>query len=64
MKYIFYFGLFLFVFSSKNFAQPLNRATYEKMLEAAQTSLDRNDYYNALDWYEQAYDDKKERHSI
>lgn len=61
MKYIFYFSLFLFVFTTKSFAQPLNRATYEKMLEAAQTSLDRNDYYNALDWYEQAYDDKKDK---
>lgn len=61
MKYTFYFSLFLLIFSAKSIAQPVNRATYEKMLEAAQTSMEKFDYYNALDWYEQAYDDKKDK---
>ena len=55
------FTIALFFCAFNLVAQPVNRATYEKMLEAAATSMERFDYYNALDWYEQAYDDKKDK---
>lgn len=38
-------------------AQPLNRATYSTMIKIADQKLAEEDYYNALDWYEQAYEE-------
>jgi peptidoglycan-associated lipoprotein len=42
-------------------AQPLNRATYPMMIKIADQKLEEEDYYNALDWYEQAYAEVKEQ---
>jgi len=36
-------------------AQPLDETPPEMMLEVAEESLAANDYYSALDWFEQAY---------
>ncbi len=42
-------------------AQPLNRSTYETMLKTAEEKLAAKDYYNALEWYEKCYDERKEK---
>jgi len=36
--------------------QPMSGYTYAIMIETADKALDNNDYYNALDWFEQAYE--------
>ncbi|MCB9284958.1 MAG: OmpA family protein [Lewinellaceae bacterium] len=41
-------------------AQPLNRATYATMIKIAEQKMAEEDYYNALDWYEKAYDEVKD----
>ncbi|MBK7410294.1 MAG: OmpA family protein [Saprospirales bacterium] len=41
-------------------AQPLNRATYATMMKIADQKMEEEDYYNALDWYEQAYEEVKD----
>jgi peptidoglycan-associated lipoprotein len=41
-------------------AQPLNKASYESMLEVAQECLDGKDHYNALSWYEKAFEERQE----
>jgi peptidoglycan-associated lipoprotein len=41
-------------------AQPLRKITYEMMVETAEKSLTNGDYVNALEYYEKAYDEKKE----
>ena len=46
-------------------AQPISKSTYDNMLLAAEQSLADKNYYVALDWYEQAYDEKaKNNHCI
>lgn len=53
--------LWLFMmFSGLSFltAQPISRATYDVMVETAETAEAAQDYYNALEWYEKAYEDK------
>lgn len=40
-------------------AQPLNKATYASMLRTADLAYSTNDYYNALDWFKQAYEEEK-----
>jgi peptidoglycan-associated lipoprotein len=53
--------LILFIFSIGTlFAQPLNRATAEKMLAIADETFAKRDYYNALEWYEKVYDENKD----
>lgn len=42
-------------------AQPIRKSSYENMLLAASESLANQDYYNALDWYEKAYEERKEK---
>ena len=41
-------------------AQPLRKITYEMMVETAEKSLEEGDYYNALEYYKQAYEENKE----
>lgn len=41
-------------------AQPINKASYETMLEVAAERLALKDYYNALVWYEKAYEEKND----
>jgi peptidoglycan-associated lipoprotein len=42
-------------------AQPLNKASYETMIETAEELVGNQDYYNALDWYEKAFDEREDR---
>ncbi len=41
-------------------AQPITKSTYENMLKAGAESLENDDYYNALDWYTQAYEEEND----
>ena len=41
-------------------AQPLNKATYAAMLKTAEEQLANNDYYNAIEWYEKAYEERSD----
>lgn len=41
-------------------SQPLNKASYETMVETAETLKAQRDYYNALEWYEKAYEEREE----
>lgn len=40
-------------------AQPLNKSTYSTMVTTAEEAVANKDYFNALDWYEKAYDERK-----
>ena len=40
-------------------AQPISANTYDDMVETADTALNGNNYFNAIEWYEKAY--KEER---
>jgi len=42
------------------FGQPVNKATYESMLRIANEQLAEQDYYNALEWFEKAYEERNE----
>lgn len=42
-------------------AQPIGKSSYETMLATAAEQLEKKDYYQALQWYEKAYDEKKDR---
>ena len=42
-------------------AQPLNKASYETMIETAEELVGLKDYYNALEWYEKAFDEREDR---
>ena len=52
---------FFFAVVITGYTQPITTATTEKMIEVAEDNLDKNDYYNALDWFEKAY--KEERNN-
>lgn len=41
-------------------AQPLNRSTVAEMLKTADEQFEKRDYYNALEWYEKAYDEERD----
>lgn len=60
MKYfIWLFGLFFFSTSLLT-AQPLNKSTYGTMIKIAEEKEVEKDYYSALEWYEKAYEDRKD----
>jgi peptidoglycan-associated lipoprotein len=42
-------------------AQPLNRPTYAMMINTAEEQMEKKDYYRALEWYEKAYEESKDR---
>ena len=46
-------------FSCGLIAQPMSGYSYKVMIETADKALNNNDYYNALDWFEQAYEVEK-----
>lgn len=46
---------------SQLLAQPLSKSSYETMLQVAAEKMAEYDYYNALDWYEQAYEESKDK---
>ncbi|TAK44582.1 MAG: DUF2225 domain-containing protein [Saprospiraceae bacterium] len=41
-------------------AQPVNRPTYAMMITMAEEQMQKLDYYRALEWYEQAYEESKD----
>ena len=41
-------------------SQPITANTYDQMLETADTALNQNNYYNALEWYEKAYKEERD----
>jgi peptidoglycan-associated lipoprotein len=43
------------------YSQPINTANYETMIATAEEAYANQDYYNALDWYEKAYDESNDR---
>lgn len=42
-------------------AQPLNRPTYATMIQTAEEQMEKKDYYRALEWYEKAYEESRDR---
>ena len=42
-------------------AQPLNRPTYAMMITEAEEQMEKKDYYRALEQYENAYEESKDR---
>lgn len=40
-------------------AQPIKKVKYEVMIQTADERVEEGDYYNALDWYRQAYNESK-----
>lgn len=48
-------------FSTALLAQPLREVTYEMMLQTADESYAINDYYNAAEWYENAYKEQRDK---
>jgi peptidoglycan-associated lipoprotein len=54
----------LLFFAALSFAQPLNKATYSTMISTAEEALANMDYYNALDQYNQAYEERKDKDLI
>ncbi len=42
-------------------SQPLNRPTYAMMISMAEEQMEKLDYYRALEWYEKAYEESKDR---
>lgn len=63
MKQIFLSISFL-IFLGNLVAQPLNKATYSTMITTAEEALANQDYYNALEWYDKAYDERRDRDLI
>ena len=56
--------LFLSFFIAVSFAlqaQPLNRPTYSMMITMAEEQMEKLDYYRALEWYEKAYEESKDK---
>lgn len=49
----------LLIFPVYLFAQPLKEVPVQFMIEAADEALENNDYYNALEWYENAYREER-----
>ncbi|MBK6389814.1 MAG: DUF1573 domain-containing protein [Saprospiraceae bacterium] len=52
--------IFLFAFSGSLLAQPLREIPLSMKILTAEESLAKGDYYNALDWYEQVYKEKRD----
>ncbi len=57
------FASILSIFFSINIllAQPTRSVSYETMLEVAEESLAVNDYVNAIEWYDKAYKESKDK---
>lgn len=41
-------------------SQPIRKSSYASMLKVAKERLEAKDYYNALEWYEKAYEERRE----
>ncbi|MFT4566650.1 MAG: peptidoglycan-associated lipoprotein [Saprospiraceae bacterium] len=58
-RYI-YSTIFIFCFIGLSLqAQPIKKVKYEVMIQTADERIEEGDYYNALDWYRQAYNESK-----
>jgi peptidoglycan-associated lipoprotein len=55
---IFTIGLFLLVMGLN--AQPIKKSSYQTMIEVAEEQYLLGDYYNSLEWYEKAFQEKGE----
>ena len=53
--------LFSFFIGGMLQAQPLKSVPLDMMLETAEEALDNGDAYNALEWYEKAYKEEKNK---
>ena len=53
--------VFTILVSASAMAQPLRATRPEFSLKVAEESLAKNDYYNALEWYEKYYEQTKDR---
>jgi len=60
MRYIFSILFFIGIGSSLT-AQPINSSTYGTKIDLAELSAENNDYYNALQYYQEAYEDRKDK---
>lgn len=54
------FSTIAFLFALGCIAQPLNKESYEVMLELAKEYYEMGDYYSALEKYEEAYEERKD----
>jgi peptidoglycan-associated lipoprotein len=60
MKRSFLGSLLVLLASITLWGQPLNKATYSTMVAIAEEKLAMYDYYNALDWYLKAYEERQD----
>ena len=60
MRYIFPI-LFFIGIGTTLVAQPINSSTYGTKIYLAELATESNDYYNALKYYQEAYDDRKDK---
>lgn len=60
IKYSITLVFIAFIFTI-GFAQPLNKVRYETMIETADEAYLSKDYYNAAEWYENAYKERKDK---
>ena len=56
----FYITVFITLIGFRVLAQPVSDQPYDVMIETAQTQEAKGEYFNALDWYKQAYDESKD----
>ena len=63
MRYIFSILFFIGVGGSL-IAQPINASTYGTKIDLAELATESNDYYNALKYYMEAYEDRKDKDLI
>ncbi len=55
------FSTITFLFALSCMAQPLNKESYEVMLQLAEEYYEMGDYYSALEKYEEAYDERGDK---
>jgi peptidoglycan-associated lipoprotein len=62
MKRNIYISLvFILMVSLSVEAQPVRSVPYHMMLDAAEISLERNDYYNAVEWFDKCYKESRDK---
>lgn len=54
------YSLLALLFTTGLFAQPITKVTYETKLRVADERARAGDYYNAIDWFDQAYDESRD----
>lgn len=48
-------------FAILSWGQPIEKANYETMIETADSAYNSNDYINAIEWYDKAYKESKDK---